>query len=101
MKFSHLLTIFIVLLVLYMFYSMVQYSNLEHFENELIRENSCIPPQSNTEYSYRVNSDFCTSSLMCPNKDDICVNQHCIPQGVPPPPEILRDCVGCAAPGLI
>jgi hypothetical protein len=101
MKVEHILTFIFILAVLYLFYLIIQYRNLEHFENALKTENSCRPPQSNTEYSYRINTDFCVGNITCPRKGDICVNQHCVPPNQPVPNSILEDCVGCPKPGLI
>ncbi len=104
MKFNHLITVILFLVILYFFCMLIQYLTIEDFENynkpnlsHVFTEYSC-PNQS---YSYQINRNYCTTDLFCPNKDDICVNQHCVPQGAPAPLPILQDCPGCAKPGLI
>ena len=106
MYMNHLLSVILFLVVLYFFFSLIYYITIEQFEtfqnlSPPITENSCIPPQQKDNYSFQINRDFCTNNLTCYKKGDICVNQHCIPQGVPPPASLLQDCNGCSPPGLI
>ena len=108
---KNILCILLFILILYFFSQIISYYNVETFEQfedydkplltNVITENGCLPPKKDCEYSYQVNRNFCTTDLFCPNKDDLCVNQHCVPQGIPPSNKILEQCDGCAPPGLI
>lgn len=65
-----------------------------------ITQNIC-PPNPNTTYKFKLNKNYCTSNLFCPNKTDLCVNNHCVPGDLPVPSSILENCNGCPKPGLV
>lgn len=114
MRGKDILCIILFLLVIYFFSQMVGYYNVETFQSvetfqdygkpnltPVITENACLPPRKECEYSYQFNKNYCFSDLSCPNKGDLCVNQHCVPQGMPTPSNVTQECNGCAPPGLI
>ncbi len=114
MRGKDILYILLILLILYFISQCIGYYNIETFQSmetfedynkpnltPMITENGCLPPQKDCQYSYQVNRNYCFNNLFCPNKDDQCVNQHCVPQGMPAPSDVTQQCNGCAPPGLI
>jgi hypothetical protein len=109
MYIHHLIIILIVIFVFYIIHMGISRRIRETFQNDsladlnlspVITENKCDPAEPSKEYSYQINRNYCFGNISCWNKDDICVNQHCVPQDVPPPVDDTRQCVGCSKPGL-
>ncbi len=109
MYIHHLIIILVVIFVFYMIHMGISRRIQETFQNDsladlnlspVITENKCNPEEPKREYSYQINRNYCFGNISCWNKDDICVNQHCVPQDVPPPVDDTRQCVGCSKPGL-
>ncbi len=101
MQIPHVIVLLFLLVGFYLINRQLERFNQEYFEN-IVTENLCKPPLPQTQYSYKVNPQFCTGSLFCPNKDDMCINQHCVPRNVPPTSYFIQNCTGsgCVKPGL-
>ncbi len=107
MQIPHVIVLLFLFIGFYLINKQLDKFNKEYFENILnlsppISENLCKPPLPQTQYSYQINPQFCTGSLFCPNKDDMCINQHCVPRNTPPTNYFIQDCTGsgCVKPGL-
>ncbi len=105
----YMLVFYLILLFISLYFINQFLNNLtkEKFENQQylklspnIIDNIC-PPNPNTTYSFKINENYCTSNLFCPNKSDLCVNNHCVPGDIPFPPTVLANCYGCPKPGLV
>ncbi len=69
-----------------------------HLSN-LVIEDGCRPPAKDLRpYSYKINEDYCFGDLFCKNKNDRCLNFHCIPSGVDPQNNYMQDCPDCVKP---
>lgn len=104
-KFHHFGNILLVLLILYFIYLFIQYYQFEHFASiqltPVITENRYDPPIKGEDYSYQINKNYCFGNLFCPNKNDLCINNHCVSGGVPPESYFINSCQDCPKPGLI
>lgn len=107
-NFMHLLYLILILLFLYLINCYLNKQTKENFSDfqkykdltSNIIQNIC-PPNPDTTYSFKLNKNYCTSNLFCPNKTDLCVNNHCVPQNIPFSPTVLQSCNGCPKPGLV